>query len=143
MPAEGLAQRLALCAALVVEVPLRLAVVEPEAGRVSTKAGRGVAMPNQRHAAALDEGFPGFSVPSLARAAVMRSEMASAASENPTRRPNHHDIDGNLKRARIDVKLMKGRGCCPRSRRCQGIETQVHSREQRETHDNPERRILE
>ena len=34
-------------------------------------------------------------------------------------------------------------GLCPRLLRCQAIEMQVHSREQRERHDNPERRTLE
>src|SRR5262249_56358899 len=49
--AEGFAQLLSLCASIVVEVPLRPAVVDPEAGRVSTGAGRRIAMANQRNVA--------------------------------------------------------------------------------------------
>ena len=60
MAAEGLAQRRTLRASLVVEVSLRLAVFELEAGRVPTEAGRSVAMANQRNMAAFDECFPGF-----------------------------------------------------------------------------------
>src|SRR5262249_20519102 len=44
---EGVAQRLALGAPLVVEVPLRLAVVDPEARRITTVAGRRIPVANQ------------------------------------------------------------------------------------------------
>src|SRR5262245_17846389 len=57
--AEGFAQHLFLCASIVVEVPLRPAVVDPEAGRVPAGAGRRVAMANQRDVPTHDESFPG------------------------------------------------------------------------------------
>src|SRR4029453_4733839 len=50
--AESLTQCLALGAPLVVEVPLRLAVVEPEARRIAAVAGRRVPVANERDMAA-------------------------------------------------------------------------------------------
>ena len=106
-----------LCASLVVEVPLRLTVVEPEAGRVPAEAGRSVAMANQRNVAALDAGASQASLESSAgKAGTITREMVSAASENPTsvarlgkdrawKRPRfgrglcHHGIGSKLKRA--------------------------------------------
>ena len=60
MVAEGVAKSPGLFAPSVIQVPLRLAIVDLEAGRVTAVAGRRVAMANQRDMAALDEGGPGF-----------------------------------------------------------------------------------
>src|SRR5207245_4700445 len=56
----GLAKRLRLFAPPFIQVPLRRAVVELEAGRVTAVAGRCVAVTNQRHMTALGERGPGF-----------------------------------------------------------------------------------
>jgi len=82
--AEGLAQRLTLCASFVVEVPLRLAVVEPEAGRVSTETGG--ALP-WRISATWPPLTRASQASSAGKAGVITSEMVSAASENQTSLP--------------------------------------------------------
>jgi hypothetical protein len=53
--AKGLSERPGLPAPHVIQVPLRLAVVEPEAGRVAVIAGRRVAVANHRDVAACDQ----------------------------------------------------------------------------------------
>jgi hypothetical protein len=49
-----------LLAPCVIQVPLRLAVVEPEAGRVATVPGWRIAVPDQRDVAAFGQRRPRF-----------------------------------------------------------------------------------
>jgi len=58
MSAKLLAERARLLAALVVQVPLRRAVVDPHAGWVSAVTRRRVAVANHRDVTALDERGP-------------------------------------------------------------------------------------
>jgi hypothetical protein len=58
--AECLTERPALLASYVVQVPLRLAVVEPKTGRVAAVPGRRVAMANHCNVTALDQRGPRF-----------------------------------------------------------------------------------
>src|SRR5215470_4693014 len=58
--AEGLAKCSGFCAPLFVQVPLRLAVVDLETGRVAAVAGGRVAVSDQCNVASLDERAPGL-----------------------------------------------------------------------------------
>jgi hypothetical protein len=57
---KRLAERPGLLAPHVIQVPLRLAVVEPEARRVAAVAGRCIPMPNQCYVTAFGQRRPRF-----------------------------------------------------------------------------------
>jgi hypothetical protein len=83
---EGLAERLALGAPLVVEVPLRLAVVEPEARRIAAVAGRRIAVTDQRDVAAAGQRGPGRLLVREGRAGSQKQdESAEREATDPAR----------------------------------------------------------
>ena len=81
MLAKCLSERPGLLAPDVIHVPLRLAVVEPEAGRVAPVAGRRVAMPNHGNVTALDERSP--RVIGIAGSEARRADQQRARKTGP------------------------------------------------------------
>src|SRR5262249_36500811 len=69
---------------IVVEVPLRPAVVDPEAGRAPTGAGRRIAMANQRNVGPLTRASPPSSAAEAGRNVKSSAAVTSAAAQPPT-----------------------------------------------------------
>src|SRR5437773_277996 len=105
---ESLARRLALRAPLVVEVPLGLAVVEPEARRVAAIAGRRVAMANQRDVAAAGQRGPRLPLVCGRRlpGGQKHGESGERESIEPARHQRHR-ADYGLERGRTAREAMK------------------------------------
>src|SRR5882724_8302371 len=106
---ESLAQRLALRAPLVVEVPLRLAVVEPEARWIAAVPGRRVAVANQRDVTAAGPRGP--------RLLLVRGDCRSDGQQHgdngkreptePARHQHHQAINYELERGRSAREAIK------------------------------------